>query len=381
MDVRDYMRTKYAASRTDLDPDTFLCPNPNCDDQSGHFKIWVGEKWARGYCVKCQWPEVGHRDLYAIIAGLEGISRAEVRRRFGLVDGPRNLLDPGFEEPPVDLNAVMANLDAPIRRKKDEPRAAPVVQRDIKPANTGVRRIPPDPEHLALWRSWFPSILKPVSIMGRDAQAYLAQRRFGPELIKRYHLRYADVGEGSDRFLSRKFHGRVMIPVFCRGKLTFCQGRAMYEGQEPKYDSPWVPHPKDQKPGMFPWQNAGEAFFGADRAMGCKRLIIVEGLFDAIRIGDGALALLGKGMTDARLGILIELKEAGAEEVILWLDNDVKPVERIKIQQKIERILPVRWTTSRLKKAKDAAEMHQEQVDQTIEEAGELSFWESLDAD
>lgn len=380
MDVRDYMQTKFAPSRADADPDTFLCPNPACDDQSGHFKIWVGDKWARGFCVKCWWPEPGQRDLYAIIAGIEGISRKEVLRRFGLLEQKRNLLDPGFDEPPVDLPAVMAKLDEPIRKRRVEPAPA-VVQRDIKPANTGVRRIPPDPEHLALWRSWFPSILKPVSMMGRDAQNYLARRKFGKDLIKRYHLRYAELGEGSDRRLSQKFHGRLMIPVFSKGKLVFCQGRAMYEGQDPKYDSPWVPRPEDLKPGMFPWKNAGEAFFGADRAMGRERLVIVEGLFDAIRVGDGALALLGKGLTEARLGILIELKQAGAKEAILWLDNDVKPEERNKILAKIKRIMPARWTTSRLAKAKDAAEMKPEQVDQTLEEADELGFLDSLGMD
>lgn len=379
MDVRDYMRSKFASSNAD--PDTFLCPNPNCDDSSGHFKIWVGEGWARGYCVKCSWPEVGDRNLYKVIAQIEGMTLVEVLKKFNLLkDKNRDLLGEGFDQTPVDLNATMAKLDTPIRELKREPAPKPAPA-----ANPGVRAtkkpgiIKPSLEAVQTWRSWFPSILKPVSLMGRDALAYLEKRRFSRKHVARHHMRYAEIGEGSSKFMASKFHGRIMLPVFLKGELVFFQGRSIL-GQEPKYDSPKVFPPDKLRPGMHPWLPAGMSFFGLDRAWGCKRLVIVEGIFDAIRIGDGALALLGKGMTDDRLSLLVELKEAGAEEVLLWLDNDVEAAERNKIFKKIGRILPVRWTTSRLKR-KDAAAMREDQVAQTLEEADELSFEEDIGLD
>ena len=399
MDVLEYLTNRYAGSRTLQDPHTFICPNPACDDESGHFKVWLKGKRAYGYCVKCAWPDEGDRSLWYIISRLEGISVREVKRRFGVLEGESaevTLLQDPFAEPEaIDLEAVLAGLEETERSldgtKVEKPQAPSMT--DPPPANPGVRGldvpagdgIPPDPEHLALWNSWFPSILEPVSLMGRRAQEYLAQDRdppFTAAHVQRYHLRYAEMGEGSSRYLAKKFHNRIMIPVFQDGKLVFCQGRALNNKMDPKYDSPWVPRPGEKlKDGAFPWKMAGHTFFGIDQAWGRKTIILVEGLFDAMRLGAGALALLGKGRTLWRRELLIRLKTAGAQKLIIWVDNDVSMEEIVKIVQTFEGVLPTLWTTSRIPGVKDPAEMTIPQAQQTIAEARELSFVDSIGLD
>jgi len=384
MKVHEYMRGRYASESDD--PDTFICPL--CDDRTGHFKIWVLDYTAYCYCVRCGQPEAGDRDLYALIARLENISKADVRRRFGVLKD--NLIqDPyaegSFEEPPIDMEALVAQLDKPIREvllKPAEPPAIPKELPVLKTTNTGVRRSwVLNKGHLKAWRGWFPDPLDPPSMMGRKAFEYLKSRGFDASHVKKYRLRYAEDGEGSDEYFSRRYHGRLMIPVFQRGELLFFQGRG-FINQEPKYDSPKVLRPEDRKEEDHPWLPAGQSLFGFDFACGQETLILVEGALDAIRIGPGGLALLGKGLTDARLALLAELKKLGAKRLILWMDTDVSQDERLRMVEKTRAVLPTFWTESKIqvknKRLKDAAEMTLEQCQQTLSQAQEVGFLDRL---
>jgi hypothetical protein len=130
---------------------------------------------------------------------------------------------------------------------------------------------------------------------------------------------------------------------------------------------------------MFPWKPAGEAFFGFDMAVGHSRLVIVEGMFDAIRVGPGALSLLGKGITDTRLDLLRELKRKGAQTVTVWFDADVSQQERHKIYERVNKVIPAQWTVSR--SVKDAGDSNDDQVRETLGQADVLGFCETLGLD
>lgn len=373
MDLREYLDSRYTS--TSSDPDTYICPNPDCDDSSGHFKVWIRGNSGWGYCVKCGWPDKGQRSLYRIIAELEGMPIGQVLSKFG-IGRKKQFFDDEMRGEPVDLAALERSLNAPIGKAAREAQ---------KPENTGVRAtkiIPPNREHLKLWNSWFPSLRNPPSLLGRKVLGYLRGRtnfseEFVQKAIRKYHLRYAEAGEGSNAYLGQRFHGRVMIPLFLRGELVFFQGRSIFSGKDVlRYDSPYVPRVGD-KPGIHPWRLAGDTFFGIDRCWGRKQLVMVEGPFDAMKVGDGALGLLGKGMTEERLGLVVELKEQGAQQIILWFDPDVPDTTRNKTVSLLKPILPVKWTTSRFPE-KDAADMTQEQIQETKRQAQCLSYWASL---
>lgn len=82
-------------------------------------------------------------------------------------------------------------------------------------------------------------------------------------------------------------------------------------------------------------------------------------------------------MTEERLGLVVELKEQGAQQIILWFDPDVPDTTRNKTVSLLKPILPVKWTTSRFPE-KDAADMTQEQIQETKRQAQCLSYWASL---
>jgi DNA primase len=52
---------------------------------------------------------------------------------------------------------------------------------------------------------------------------------------------------------------------------------------------------------------------------GSKRVVLVEGIFDALSIGENAIALLGTILSDIHL---YGLKEMKVKEILVWMDDD-----------------------------------------------------------
>jgi hypothetical protein len=145
-----------------------------------------------------------------------------------------------------------------------------VIEEDYKPVVHAVKCVPPGT------KDFKPGHLK-----------YLESRGFDPEyLILKYDL---TVTGATDRY----YPFRIIFPIKYNGRVVSYQGRS-YTGAEPKYKT------------CFPEQEVmfhKDIFFNLDNSKG-DTVIIVEGVFDAIRLGDNAIASFGTAILPAQLNLV-----------------------------------------------------------------------------
>lgn len=120
------------------------------------------------------------------------------------------------------------------------------------------------------------------SLIGESLLVYLTKKRkLSIDDIIKYKIGYIVKG---------KYSGCVVLPVYMEGKLRFWQvRRVLMVGNSPKYDSPSIE------------RNA--VLFGYD-SITTKTLNIVEGIFDAIALGDGTVGLLSKAISEQQIALL-----------------------------------------------------------------------------
>jgi DNA primase len=103
-----------------------------------------------------------------------------------------------------------------------------------------------------------------------------------------------------------QFQGRIIIPIFDKLKnVMYFQGRAIDDTIQPKYINPVA-----EKHNII----LNEHIFTKD-----KYIIVVEGLLDAMSIGNQGTTVLGREVSDLFLKRLQPLTTKG---IILALDND-----------------------------------------------------------
>lgn len=118
------------------------------------------------------------------------------------------------------------------------------------------------------------------------AKQYLLKRRYDPDIIiQKYGLKWGN--RLSD------FNFRIIVPVFYLYKMVGFVGRAISDGVSPKYKNA-----KDM--------NTKQHLYNIDRAG--DSIAVVEGIFDAWRIGDGAVATFGIEWTSDQVSLLIKKK-------------------------------------------------------------------------
>lgn len=132
----------------------------------------------------------------------------------------------------------------------------------------------------------------PGQELNEKERKYLEDRRFDPELLSDvYGIR------GGGLVGDLKF--RIIIPIYLRGKLVSYTSRAIFSNTVPRYKT------LSSEQSVVPAKNT---LFNIDH---CKedRVIVVEGPFDAMRIGDNCCATLGIGMTKNQQRMLEKFKE------------------------------------------------------------------------
>lgn len=145
------------------------------------------------------------------------------------------------------------------------------------------------------------------------ANRYVRMRQFDPEQLARdWDVRYC---LESPHALARD---RLVIPVYWAGELVGWQTRAIgdrYAG--PKYYT---------TPGL----KKAQLLFNGDRARAYSFGVVVEGPFDAFRVGPAAVALLGKSMSNRQRELVVEYWGKGALCVLLDPDaaEDMERVTR-----------------------------------------------------
>ena len=130
------------------------------------------------------------------------------------------------------------------------------------------------------------------------ALEYLKKRNIGIDLIKKYNIGYAVVGD---------YKGRIIFPSYdSYGEINYYVGRSYDKYNKLKYKNPEV--------------SKMEIIFNENRINWDSNIYLVEGVFDHIAIPN-SIPMLGKVLNDILHKKLIE--KAGAK-IIIVLDYDAK---------------------------------------------------------
>ena len=118
---------------------------------------------------------------------------------------------------------------------------------------------------------------------------YLKERGFDPEyLVKKYKLQ-------GTTWLDFGWEYRIIIPIIVNGVVVAFQGRTVIDDKI-RYKT------SKNEESIIPAKNI---LYNMDNCKG-RYAVIVEGAFDAMRIGDGVVATLGTGMTQAQKELIYE---------------------------------------------------------------------------
>lgn len=126
---------------------------------------------------------------------------------------------------------------------------------------------------------------------------YMIKRRIDDATIKAYNLGYCDTGP---------YAKCLIIPTYMDGILVNWIARDMLDKRKPKYL-----YPGDVK--------QAHCLFNYDRAKSHSSIAIVEGAFDAMRVGFNAVALGRKRVSRMQTEFLLETK---AKSFFIMLDGD-----------------------------------------------------------
>jgi hypothetical protein len=101
--------------------------------------------------------------------------------------------------------------------------------------------------------------------------------------------------------------GRLVFPVRMDGAVVYYQARTIGDAD-----------PKTLNPSSYEAEaTASEVLFGYDSARGEGHVVVVEGVFDALRVGPHAVALLGKTASPAKVE---RLRRMSATRYTVYLD-------------------------------------------------------------
>lgn len=135
--------------------------------------------------------------------------------------------------------------------------------------------------------------------IGRKALKYLEKRRFSFSDVKDF---YYCVGG--------KFAGRIIIPIYRNGELVNYIGRS-FDGREPRYLN--CPNSEAIVP-------LSQLIYKVN-IINNEFLVIVEGVFDALRIGINSIAVFGKKPALSKHQ-LDEIKKISPKRIFIFYDED-----------------------------------------------------------
>jgi hypothetical protein len=166
---------------------------------------------------------------------------------------------------------------------------------------------PPMPQEVELPGDCFPLVkLRP----SHEAIAYLQSRNFNPyEIAEKYSLSICLAPRLP--YLAPACN-RLIIPVFSGGKMIGWQARLIGDSS----DYPTSPY--DSKYWNCPDWKKGLCLYALDQAVGQSQVVLVEGVTDVWRMGDGAVALFGKSLSARQRDLVRE----NWPIAVVMLDND-----------------------------------------------------------
>lgn len=258
-DLRRYLRQHRTVTGTHND-DTEWSIVCDCEVSRGkrEGKLWINVEKGQGFCFRCR-KRLG--DIIDIVRYVEGLSLSEAVRRVrdstGSAERLRGVVQRLTETKAMAKTAKPERIDVPI-------------------------------EFIPAWRA-------------ERLPGYFRARGITRKLCDRYSIGFCESGF---------FQNRMIIPVFdLEGELaTFV---ARYMGKTSKGVKK-VLYPKGSR--------ASCVVFNLNAARKRRTIVITEGVFDAIRVGVGGVALLGKHASTAQIRQLVRV---GADRrLVVLLDED-----------------------------------------------------------
>lgn len=190
-----------------------------------------------------------------------------------------------------------------------------------------------------------PGVCVPLNTLPvtHPAREYVAARKFSAdELTQDWGVCYCEKHEHP------YIRNRIVVPIYNEHKLVGWQARKISEsGEGPKYFT---------APGL----KKAKMLFNGDRAKTYDFGVVVEGVFDAFRVGPRAVALLGKSMNTFQQQLAHRWWSNGS--ICLLLDPDaIEDMERIS---KLLSAQAYRWGSFSvlLPEGKDPADMQHGEV-------------------
>lgn len=154
----------------------------------------------------------------------------------------------------------------------------------------------------------------PGSELTKLHRDYLAKRNFDADkLVREYELRGTAFGE---RAFKLDYSYRIVIPLKdAAGRVIGCQGRDVTGRHKLRY----LGSPLDQSLADYK-----HTLYNDHRVKG-SRVAVVEGVFDAWRLGDGFVATFGTAMTKAQLRAL-----AKYDQIFFLFDDETAAQDKAK---------------------------------------------------
>tara|TARA_B100001287_G_scaffold276832_1_gene289866 strand:- start:2708 stop:3655 length:948 start_codon:yes stop_codon:yes gene_type:complete len=174
------------------------------------------------------------------------------------------------------------------------------------------KRVVVDKEKLVI--TGLPKNFTPLTIERNDsgyqqAIQYLSKRNIGIDLIKKYNLGYANVGD---------YRNRIIFPSYdSEGNINYFLGRSFEKYTKLKYKNPEV--------------SKMDIIFNEGKINWDSNIYLVEGVFDHITLPN-SIPMLGKVLNDLLFKKLIDNASA---KVIIVLDNDAEK-DAINLYKKLD---------------------------------------------
>lgn len=260
-----------------------------CPVCKGFEKLWIGVRNERTICFRCRWVPRNSKDLVRTLTGCNAFQGELLVRKYRRIDEGDDTGGSSFAE---RVNGRLAMLQSrhPSLSATGEPleyneQDSPEL---VLPNNFFIlgHRLIPTVTHYALSRGYS---------MGR-----MRRYGFGGCVLGRYS-------------------GCLILPTYNAGKLVFWQARdALGRGDKfPKYRSP-VGH------------SPAIGLFNLDEAVAYPEIVLCEGVFSSMRVGEDAVATFGNKVSLRQTELLLE---RGVRNIVLCFDPDTWSIPQAVIER------------------------------------------------
>jgi len=147
---------------------------------------------------------------------------------------------------------------------------------------------------------------------------------------------------------------RIIIPVYMEGNLVYYTGR-------------WFAQRQISKKYLNPAIKKNSVIFNYDSIKEGSQVVICEGMFDAMKGGDGYIAILGKAMSTDQKRLLYRKKPSS---VVVFLDPDAED-QAMNLAKELSSFFPCSVVTGH---NTDAGSMSMEQVHEHVGNAKSLNI-------